>query len=71
MPENHFDQIVSLLQLEARAIDDAVNRLRRDQVERVIELLINCKGKVVCMGVGKSGIIAQKIAATMTSSGTA
>lgn len=71
MPENHFEQIVSLLQLEARAIDDAVNRLQRDQVERVIEILSNCKGKVVLLGVGKSGIIAQKIAATMTSSGTA
>lgn len=71
MPEDHFDQIVGLLQLEARAIDDAVNRLQRDQVERVLGLLTNCKGKVVLLGVGKSGIIAQKIAATMTSSGTA
>ncbi|MDX6614722.1 MAG: arabinose-5-phosphate isomerase [Blastocatellia bacterium] len=71
MPENYFEQIVSLLQMEARAIDDAVNRLQRDQVERVIEILTNCKGKVVLLGVGKSGIIAQKIAATMTSSGTA
>jgi arabinose-5-phosphate isomerase len=41
------------------------------QVERVIDLLAGCKGKVVIMGVGKSGIIAQKIAATMTSAGTA
>ena len=71
MPNNHFENIVGLLQLEAKAIDDAVNRLQRDQVERVIEILITCKGKVVLLGVGKSGIIAQKIAATMTSSGTA
>src|SRR5438105_2003744 len=34
-------------------------------------LLTGCKGKIVLLGVGKSGIIAQKIAATMTSSGTA
>jgi len=71
MPNNYFEQIVSLLQLEARAIDDAVKRLQQDQVDRVVELLRNCKGKVVLLGVGKSGIIAQKIAATMTSSGTA
>jgi arabinose-5-phosphate isomerase len=70
MPEP-FEQIVALLQLEARAIDDAVNRLQRDQVERVLKILTDCKGKVVLLGVGKSGIIAQKIAATMTSSGTA
>ncbi len=57
--------------MEARAIESAVGRLQRDQVERVIEILTSCKGKVVLLGVGKSGIIAQKIAATMTSSGTA
>jgi arabinose-5-phosphate isomerase len=37
----------------------------------VMSLLEGCKGKVVIVGVGKSGIIAQKIAATMTSTGTA
>src|SRR5207237_2317824 len=36
-----------------------------------LTILTNCKGKVVVLGVGKSGIIAQKIAATMTSSSTA
>ncbi len=46
-------------------------RLNQDQVERVVELLANCQGKVVLLGIGKSGIIAQKIAATMTSTGTA
>lgn len=71
MSKSHFDQIVDLLQLEARAIESAVGRLQPDQVERVIEILSRCKGKVVLLGVGKSGIIAQKIAATMTSSGTA
>src|SRR5258708_8001588 len=34
-------------------------------------ILSACRGKIVLLGVGKSGIIAQKIAATMTSSGTA
>jgi arabinose-5-phosphate isomerase len=41
------------------------------QVEKVVDLLAGCSGKVVIMGIGKSGIIAQKIAATMTSAGTA
>jgi arabinose-5-phosphate isomerase len=36
----------------------------------VVELLAGCRGKVVLLGIGKSGIIAQKIAATMTSTGT-
>ncbi|MEP6707878.1 MAG: KpsF/GutQ family sugar-phosphate isomerase [Pyrinomonadaceae bacterium] len=71
MPKSPFDQVVDLLRLEAGAIESAAGRLQRDQVERVIEILTSCKGKVVLLGVGKSGIIAQKIAATMTSSGTA
>jgi arabinose-5-phosphate isomerase len=44
--------------------------LQRDEIERVVQLLAACKGKIVILGVGKSGIIAQKIAATMTSTGT-
>src|SRR5437660_2928597 len=71
MPNKYFEQIAELLRLEARAIESAVGRLQRGQVERVIEILTSCKGKVVLLGVGKSGIIAQKIAATLTSSGTA
>ena len=59
------------LRLESEAIARTATRMDPAQVERVIDLLAGCKGKVVIMGVGKSGIIAQKIAATMTSAGTA
>src|SRR6266699_1077398 len=68
---SHFSQVVELLRAEADAIGKTAARLRQDQVDRVIEMLANCSGKVVVLGVGKSGIIAQKIAATMTSAGTA
>jgi arabinose-5-phosphate isomerase len=69
--KSNLSEVTSLLQLEANAIADAASRLNHEQVERVIELLGACDGKVVLAGVGKSGIIAQKIAATMTSTGTA
>lgn len=64
-------QVVDLLRAEAEAIGKAASRLRAGDVDRVIGILASCKGKIVLLGVGKSGIIAQKIAATMTSSGTA
>ncbi|MGI8731857.1 MAG: KpsF/GutQ family sugar-phosphate isomerase [Pyrinomonadaceae bacterium] len=67
----NFSEVVSLLRLEANAIADAAARLKPEQVDRSMNLLAACKGKVVIVGVGKSGIIAQKIAATMTSTGTA
>lgn len=67
----HFSDVVGLLRLESNAIAETAKRLEEHQVERVMDLLAACKGKVVILGVGKSGIIAQKIAATLTSTGTA
>jgi arabinose-5-phosphate isomerase len=71
MTINYFADVQELLKLESNAIAQTADRLDPSQVERVVDLLAKCKGKVVILGVGKSGIIAQKIAATMTSVGTA
>lgn len=68
---NHFSQVVDLLLMEAEAIRVTASRLKRKQVKRAIELLYHCRGKIVLIGVGKSGNIAEKIAATLTSTGTA
>ena len=69
--KNYFSDVLDFLTLESRAIAQTAARLNQKQVEQVIDLLSNCQGKVVLLGIGKSGIIAQKIAATMTSTGTA
>ena len=65
-----YSQVVDLLRAEAEAIGKAASRLQAEDVDRAIGILSDCKGKIVLLGVGKSGIIAQKIAATMTSTGT-
>ena len=67
---NNFQKVVELLKLEASAIELASARLDRESVERALDLIGNCTGKVVVIGVGKSGVIAQKIAQTLTSTGT-
>jgi arabinose-5-phosphate isomerase len=69
--QTYFAEVLDYLRVESQAISQTAARLDQKQVERVIELLAKCQGKVVVFGVGKSGIIAQKIAATMTSTGTA
>ncbi len=69
--KDYFSQVVDLLRLESEAIAQTALRLDRTTVERAIQLLASSSGKVVLVGVGKSGVIAQKIAATMTSTGTA
>lgn len=58
-----------VLEIEARAITGLIERLDR-QFDRAVDLLYGCVGKVVVSGMGKSGIIAQKIAATLASTGT-
>ena len=57
------------LNLEINAVKRAMERLGDDFVESV-ELIMACKGRVVVTGMGKSGIIGKKIAATLASTGT-
>jgi arabinose-5-phosphate isomerase len=71
MTKNHLSDVQDLLRLESNAIAQTATRLDAEQVERVVDLIAGCKGNVVILGVGKSGIIGQKIAATLTSTGTA
>ncbi len=70
MRESHYEQVVALLRMEAEAVERTAARLAPEEVERAVALLAECRGKVVTAGVGKSGHIAQKAAATLTSTGT-
>jgi arabinose-5-phosphate isomerase len=65
-----FANVIELLKLEAAAIERTARILDRKSVERAIEILSCCESKVIVIGVGKSGVIAQKIAQTLTSTGT-
>jgi len=71
MTRDHLADMQQVLRIESDALAQTADRLDLEQVGRVVELVAECKGKVVILGVGKSGIIGQKIAATMTSAGTA
>src|SRR6266851_6255718 len=59
-----------VLQTEAAAILALVDRID-ERFDQAINLLRQCRGRVILTGMGKSGIICQKIAATLTSTGTA
>ncbi|MBX7223988.1 MAG: KpsF/GutQ family sugar-phosphate isomerase [Blastocatellia bacterium] len=71
MQESYHSNVCELLKLEAAAILRAADRLNPQQIDRAVELLAGCTGKVVFSGIGKSGIVARKIASTLTSVGTA
>jgi arabinose-5-phosphate isomerase len=59
-----------VLETEAAAILALIDRLD-ERFDRAIHLLRHCNGRVILSGMGKSGIICRKIAATLTSTGTA
>ena len=58
-----------VLDIEARALADLARRID-DSFDRAVEVLLACSGRVVVTGMGKSGIVCQKIAATLSSTGT-
>lgn len=58
-----------VLRIEAEAVGELIHRLDA-RFERAVELLLACKGRVVVIGMGKSGLIGRKIAATFSSTGT-
>lgn len=60
---------IKCLKDEAQALLDLIPRLNAD-FEKTVEIILQCKGKVIVTGVGKSGHIGAKIAATLSSTGT-
>jgi arabinose-5-phosphate isomerase len=67
--ETALELAKKVLRTEAAAILGLVDRLNGD-FERAIDLLYDCRGRVIVTGMGKSGIICRKIAATLSSTGT-
>lgn len=66
----NFQQIAKdVLLLEAEQLVYAANHIS-EEIEKAVELIVQCKGKLVICGVGKSGLVGMKIAATMASTGT-
>jgi len=57
------------LTIQAKAIAEVSEKIDAS-VENAVKILFDCKGKVVVTGMGKTGIIARKIAATLSSTGT-
>jgi len=58
-----------VLTIEARAINLLARRLGRD-FETAVDMIAKCSGRVIVCGMGKSGIVARKMAATLSSTGT-
>lgn len=65
----YWETAQRVLRIEAEAISSLISRLGPD-FDRAIDLLAGCRGRVIVTGMGKSGLICRKIAATLSSTGT-
>lgn len=66
---NRLQSAREVLRTEAEALEALASRLNGD-FSRAVDLILACKGRLVVTGMGKSGHVARKIAATMASTGT-
>ncbi len=62
-------QAKRVLKIEAEAVAALIDRLDKN-FEQAVEIILACEGRVVVTGMGKSGLIGKKIAATLASTGT-
>ncbi|MGQ9729608.1 MAG: KpsF/GutQ family sugar-phosphate isomerase, partial [Candidatus Fervidibacter sp.] len=58
-----------VFQVEAEAIQQLIDRVG-PEFEKAVKIILNCKGHVVVTGMGKSGAVGRKLAATLSSTGT-
>ena len=60
---------IESLMAQSKALDDIAARLG-EEFDEAVRLVLRCKGRVIVSGMGKSGIVGKKIAATLASTGT-
>lgn len=68
-----IDTALNVLEIEQEAIKNLISDLEKTQLknfEQAIQILLSCKGRIVVTGMGKSGHIGSKIAATLASTGS-
>lgn len=64
-----IEEAKKVLKIEARTIKNLISTIDHN-FEKAVEMVASCKGRIVVMGMGKSGLIGKKIAATLASTGT-
>ena len=67
---NFFASAKKTFTQEVSSLAKIPNQIDRNKFNKICELIINCRGNIVLMGIGKSGNIAAKISSTFSSTGT-
>ena len=64
-----IEKVKDVLKIEAQGILDLVDRVG-PEFEEAVMMILNCKGRIILTGMGKSGLVGRKISATLNSTGT-
>ncbi len=64
-----IEQARKVLEIEAKAVHDLISRVDAN-FEKAVKIIFSCRGRVIVSGIGKSGLVGRKIAATLASTGT-
>jgi arabinose-5-phosphate isomerase len=66
----HLENFRRVIELEAASLNSTLFNIEGSNIEKIINTFLECKGKIVITGIGKSGHIGKKMAATFSSTGT-
>lgn len=70
MAHTAYEQAVNIIKSEANGLNQLASSLNPQDIEACVQQVLSIKGRIIVTGVGKSGLIASKIAATLSSTGT-
>ena len=59
-----------VIRIEANALSELAERFDEKTFDRALQYLVECRGRVVCTGMGKSGVVGKKLAGTLASTGS-
>ncbi|MEQ9364918.1 MAG: SIS domain-containing protein, partial [Leptospirales bacterium] len=65
-----FDLFLNSYRMQIHELQGNLEYIDADSVRKAVQLILDCEGKLVLTGIGKSGLIAHKLAATFSSTGT-
>jgi len=69
MPDSYLKKANQVLQIESKVIKELADRIDKN-FEQAVETIYRIEGKVIVTGMGKSGLVGRKLAATLSSTGT-
>jgi len=67
---SHFKSFIDVFDDEIKSVKNVISNLSKDNINKIIDEILHNSGRLIVSGIGKSGLIGKKIAATLASTGT-